>query len=431
MKQKFGLLVLFMLTFWACSDDDDTIALPKDHVVTFQEVELDFGESRELSSPNNALRRWYFGDSLMTASTSYQFVGDKVGDFTISAVTEQSQVIDSLVYQIKVFGEFAQGVIIVNGTSEEMDNGTLTFINKNNEIIPNAFETVNNANLSSGLISANTRTQDMYVVSYDGPNYISSINRETLLLNKNVTSSEADSPTYLNFYGDKGVLVNNSTENRTIYFWDVDANNIYSSNLSNLNDVPLIQSATLQVGDNLLIADGNNVYVYKDDVLQEIPLYTSDGFISGLLEDGRKNFYIATQQTGSAPAKLIHFDSSLTQKEVIELPINYSLPRNGNINSSGDNFYWQETSTGNLIKFDTTNQNITDLGSGYTYGLMFTTVIKENPFTQEIYIGGLSDFTTSKGMVIKLSPEGNLLETYNEVGYTPIDFVFNDKSLFN
>ncbi|SZD72015.1 Uncharacterised protein [Candidatus Ornithobacterium hominis] len=419
-KKNWCLWALSTLLFVGCSDDDKIH--PKVNV-TEKHLTLDFNASTAFESEDKLNRKWYVGDSFVAESAQYIFKGEKAGNYVISSVRKTNHVTDSLVYHVRVYGKFAEGVLLINSSSKDNSNGEIFFINQNDEIsLVEDFKAT-----SEGWVSANSAKKEVYLVAQKSPNYITVLDRETLNVKRLTTTSTAKNPSYLNFYNEQGVVANGSRKDRSFYFWNPTQNEITSAGLEDLTDVPAIQSASLQVGESLLLVSGNHVYQYKNN--KATLFYSAKAYVSGILPDTKGGFYIATQKKDEENAQFIHYDAQFIKIETITLPDSYKLQRNGNIQAVKGNFYWQETSSGELMKYDTEKNQFISLDNGYTYGIQLTTVVKENPFTGEIFIAGFSDFITSKGIVVKLNANGELLKIYKDVGYAPVDFIFNDKSL--
>lgn len=431
MKKVLGIMVLTAMLF-ACNDDDSVVEETLN--LSSVSVELTQDDTYLLNAGNTEnVMTWYLDNEVVGEGLTYEYSANAIGDYTVAAVHSANHIKDSIVYAIKVFGKYADGVLVLDSSSEDGNSSELTFINNNDEVSLQVFQGVNDSQtISSGLVSANATQDNAFLVSQSGDNYITKINRQTLELESVTTTHPATHPrpSYMNFYNNEAVVVNGYYNDRTFYLWNEAETQFSTFSFDEIDDAPAIQSSALQVGDDLFLVSGDSVYRYSDGDNTLVSFYNADAYVSGVLTDNNGGFYIVKQKSNDTNAQFLHYNSSFELSETVEVPATYSIIRNGNINEANGHFYWQETSTGELIKYDTETQTYTDLGSGYTMGLQFTTVIKENPFTNEIYVGGYTDFMTSKGMVIKLSATGEVLNTYSEIGYAPVDFIFNTRDLW-
>lgn len=427
---RFTTVLTAVLLLFACKKQDRIVPPPTFSQKVIKQ-EIDYGKSIELTPeiPANTVSvKWILADSLLSEQKTYTFTADSAGIYLLKAVAYNQSGADTLTYQIQVFGKYADGVIVVNASSEE-GYGTLSFIQDKKlytDILGNADQKL----LGKNVISAQLRQQSIYFAAQSGGNYITVLNGETLKPEKLINTSMAKNPAYIHFFDDDAYVTNANRKDRSIYKIDI-KNNTITDKLSGLSDVPSIQASALQVGNTLLTINGKEIIAFTPRNGENRTFKSYATYISGVLAGNNNDFWIAVSGGSNSPAFFEHYNNNMELQETITLSNDIKLPRNANISNSGKNsFYWQETGSGKIYRFMLKEKVAEFFVSPIEHGISFTTGVKEQPGTNDVYIAGLTDFMTGEGKVLVFDSRANLLQSFSKVGDTPIDFIFNSKDLY-
>ena len=422
-----------VLLFVGCSNDAEDVMVPvqvlapqlSDETTNF---EMDLGGSLELEPVIKDLEegtiKWFLNGTAVSEESIYTYKGNTVGIDTIKFVAENEGGADTLTYSVQVFGEYVEGTFIVCMSSDN-NCGSVSFL-KEGELTPNVF-TLNNPemNLGDNLLSGTLENGKLHFVSSSGPNYVSTVNAQTMVLESEITSSEASSPGYIGTYGNSAYIVNAGRSSRTLH--PVTGGTI-GSEINYITDVPTIKSSILALKDGILVADGKNLVVvsYTDNSIKTIESF--DEQISGIVTDQDGAIWIGTEGREEL-AKFRKLNDNLEVTEVVELDESVKLYRNGILCSAGTKyFYWQEPATGNIHRFNTETKTQELFVSPFVFGIYITSALKEHPLTGDVYIAGTPNFMDYN--LIVLSAEGEKLSEHINVGGSPIDFIFSYKDLY-
>ncbi|PXX96800.1 hypothetical protein DF185_19335 [Marinifilum breve] len=439
MRIKFvGAILVFLLA--ACSDDDQVAPIVKDDSVYENAVEvsddnvrfeLNLGESVSLSPKIQNLEegssKWFRNGELVAETLNYSYKAENAGVDTLDFVVENQGGIDSLTYLMQVFGNYTEGTFILCMSSED-NTGTVGFL-KDKTFTPAVFQSTNEEKtLGENLLSGRYYNGKIWFVSQSGPTYVSIVDAQTMELESQIENSEASAPGYIAVSKNNAYIVNAHRRGRTLHALE---NNTIGTAFEGVEDVPGIKSSVHSLEDKVLFADGKTLktVLYADNTIETLVTFTEN--VSGIVTDDEGNVWVGTEGRNES-AKFRKLDANLDVVETIELDESVKLYRNGVLTSSGTkNFYWQEPSTGNIHCFNVESKKQEQFATPFNFGLYLTTALKEHPVTGDVYIAGVTDFfDTSKSKLIVLSAEGEELEQYENIGNSPLDFIFSYKDLY-
>ena len=425
-------IMLFTLVFVSCSDNE-TLFAPK-IIVDETNYQLNFEESLLLSPEIENLTEttinWFLNDEIVSTEPTYTFLSNTIGENELKLVVENSAGKETLIYNIRVFGKYAEGVFIVCASSES-DNGTVGFL-KDAKYTPNVYQLENpNKTLGLDLISGQIANGKLYLISQSGTDYVSITNAETLKIEQTINTSEAKNPAYITLLdNDKGYVVSAYSRTRLLYNVDFTGTTIQNK-IEGITDIPAIQSSVLALENKLLIADGNSIKELNTttNAVSEILIFSDN--VSGIVTDSNNNIWIATEGRNEEAA-FVKLNEDLSIAETVKLGTDIKLYRNGMLTSANSKyFYWQETSTGNIHRFNSENKTQELFITPINYNLLFTTALKVHPKTGDIYIAGVKDFfDMSNSIMLIFNEQGEEINKFENIGTAPTDFVFNFKNLY-
>ncbi|UMB61063.1 DUF5074 domain-containing protein [Lutibacter sp. A80] len=425
-------ITLFTLVFMSCSEDNSLFA-PK-ILAQKTNYQLDFEEAivlnPEIENLTETTINWLLNDEIVSTEPTYTFLSNSIGENELKLVVENSAGKETLIYNIRVFGKYAEGVFIVSASSEN-DNGTVGFL-KDSIFTSKVFQLENpDKTLGFDLISGQISDNKLYFVSQSGTNYITVTNAETLKLEETISTSEARNPAYISLVdNDKAYILSAYSSTRLLY--NVDFTNAAIQNkIDGISDIPAIQSAVLAIENKLLIADGNSVKEFDTTTESVNEILTFSDNVSGIVTDANNNIWIATEGRNEE-ATFVKLNADLSIAETVKLGTDVKLYRNGMLTSANSKyFYWQETSTGNIHRFNNENKTQELFITPFNYNLFFTTALKIHPKTEDIYLAGVTDFfDMSNSVMLIFNEEGQELNKFENIGTAPTDFVFNYKELY-
>lgn len=424
--------MLFTLVFMSCSEDN-TLFAPK-ILAEKTNYQLDFEESillnPEIENLTETTINWFLNDEIVSTEPTYTFLSNTVGENEIKLVVENSAGKETLIYNIRVFGKYTEGVFIVCASSES-DNGTVGFL-KNSVFTPEVYQLENpNKTLGTDLISGQITNGRLYFVSQSGTDYISITNAETLKIEETITTSEARNPAYITLTNNnKGYIVSAYSRTRSLYNIDFTSATIQNK-IDGISNIPAIQSAVLAIENKLLIADGNSIKELDTATKSVNEILTFSDNVSGIVTDSNNNIWIATEGRNQEAA-FLKLNEDLSIAETVKLGTGIKLYRNGMLTSANSKyFYWQETSTGNIHRFNIENKTQELFISPINYNLLFTTALKIHPKTGDLYLAGVKDFfDMSNSIMLIFNEQGEEINKFESIGTAPTDFMFNFKELY-
>lgn len=424
--------MLFTLVFTSCSEDNSLFA-PK-IIAEKTNYQLDFEEALvlnpEIENLTETTINWFLNNEIVSTEPTYTFLSNTIGENELKLVVENSAGKETLIYNIRVFGKYAEGVFIVCASSEN-ENGTVSFL-KDAIFTSNVFQLENpNKTLGTDLISGQIIDNKLYFVSQSGTDFISITNAETLKIEETITTSEAKNPAYISLVDDnKGYILSAYSRTRSLYNIDF-TNATIQSKIDGISDIPSIQSAVLPIENKLLIADGNSIKELDTATESVSEILTFSDNVSGIVTDSNNNIWIATEGRNEE-ATFVKLNDDLSISETVKLGTDVKLYRNGMLTAANSKyFYWQETSTGNIHRFNSENKTQELFITPITYNLLFTTALKIHPKTGDIYLAGVTDFfDMSNSIMLIFNEEGEEINKFENIGTAPTDFVFNFKELY-
>lgn len=398
-----------------------------ENTVSSDTIYLNYGDSLTLSANATDARSilWMSNGTILGKGKQLNYKAYTAGTHTIQAIASNAGGTSTLKYNIRVYGKYVDGTLVITSTSDK-DKGSLFFI-KNN-VAEEILNTDGTPLLGESAVSGQFRNGLIYVPSQQGNPYITILDAETMEVKNTITESVAKSPSYINFYKNKPYITNSRRPAFSIYPLDMTSKSIQSS-ISGATNVPAIQSSALQVGNHLLFVNGTSIMSYDGANSSLVKNYGRN--ISGILSGENNHYWVAIQKPTTGSATFEHYNQNMELVETIELPTSLRLPRNSNISTSDNKtFYWQETSTGTLHRFNTSTKTSEKVATPMEYGISFTTNIKAHPKTGDIYICGVTDFLEQDGVVVILDGTTFSQKAKYNIGKMPVDFVFLHKSLF-
>jgi hypothetical protein len=317
--------------------------------------------------------------------------------------------------------------------SFESDKTDITFLNKNKFASLNTFSSLN-----ENSISFSSYNNQLYVVSQDGPVYISKINTQTLNIEESVSTSNVSSPSYLQMYSETdGLIINVSGRGRSRKYnlSHVNITKGISNAISEVSSNVLFNNTALVLdGDNVLIADGKKLIAMNITTKEFISLLTFDDSISGILKDKNGTIWIAKEKRNTdATFTMLKNDYSIS-KTVTVTDASINLFKNSilSINSESFDAFWSESASGKIYKFNTETKIIEEFASPINEGISFNTVVKQHPKTKQVYVIGLEDFINTENSILAIyNIDKTIDKTVKKVGISPIDIYFSNKEFTN
>lgn len=315
----------------------------------------------------------------------------------------------------------------------ESEKTSLTYLNEDKYPTLDVYLSNN-----SETISFSEFNNKLYLVSQNGPSFISVLDIETLSLENTVTTSKVASPSYLQMYSDTdGLIINTSGSGRRRNY-NLSTVNIATGigeNISEVSNGVLFNNAALLLdGENVLIADGKELKSFDINTKTIKTLLTFSENISGILKNNENKIWVATEKR-TALAAFTKLNNDYTISETVKITNeNINLFKNSvlNININSETAYWSESNSGKIYRFNTVTKTVEEFTSPINNGVALNTVVKEHPTTKQVYVVGLEDF---------FNPDNSILAIYNSdktfakevkaIGVSPIDIHFSNKNFLN
>ncbi|WP_461629063.1 DUF5074 domain-containing protein [Labilibaculum euxinus] len=421
-----SLIISFLLL--GCSDDDNLTAPLLADENTKHEMDLGGTVTLQpkIENAENGSIEWFKNGKLVSIENSYTYKGENAGVDTLKLVVENGAGKESLTYIMQVFGEYSEGVFII-GMSSESNNGTLGFLNEEG-FQSNVFQGINPGKvLGNNLLSGRFCDGQIYLVSQVAP-YVSVVNAQTMKINDEILTSEASSPGYIDVAGNNGYVVNTANDARTLH--PLNKGSIGNA-IEGISDIPGVKSSILALKEKLLVASGSDLKTvnFDNDEVKTIASYNEK--ISGIVVDNNGNIWVGTEGRNE-PAKFRMLNENLEVVETVSLDESVKLYRNGVLASAKTKyFYWQETSTGNIHRFNSESKEQEVFVAPMMHGIFFTTAVKEHPVTGDVYIAGAADFMNmDKSKLIVFDSKGEKGKEVENIGESVLDFIFSYKDLY-
>ncbi|TKG96341.1 hypothetical protein EYV94_03540 [Puteibacter caeruleilacunae] len=432
----FTCLCLLVCLSFSCSDDVDAPTVTTET----SEFQIELGEKVELTPEygnlSESIVNWYVDDELVGSDDSYTFEAQKKGVYEVKTVIANESGKESLVYNVRVFGKYADGTLVLCANSEGYD-GHVGFLDglKDGKVVFTdglgySFGEFNKVNpgfsLGDNVMSGQLVDGKLYIVSQSGESYITVVDTETLEQKASVLESTAKNPAFITVVNDDLAYVV-SAYRKTRYLYPLNLKIMsMGSAIDGLTDVPAIQSGVLAIKNGVLVADGKVLKKVENGTVSDVLTFEEN--ISGIVKDADGNIWLGIEGRTNAP-RFVKLNDHFGIAESVELDGGVKLYRNGVLTSANSKyFYWYEPSTGNVHRFSTESKTQELFVKPADSGILMTTALKVHPKSGEVYIAGLSDFFGGEGSRLWIlddkGDEQLLLET---VGNTPVDFVFNYK----
>lgn len=322
---------------------------------------------------------------------------------------------------------YADGILLLSSTDVNgTGGGNISFLDANENLTLDAFSKENDgAKLSTSAMWAFPYGNQLYVSATSNP-FIQVINHETLKSTSSITTSGITGVTYFATVDGKTGYVNSSTR-RKLGFYSVDltAKTINATALNGTADATLLPITT--VNGKYLTPALKTLVKVENGIAQTLFTYAEN--VAGVVKTSNKQIWVGVAKGGSANAKLIRLDENFALQETVDLASTFLLPPNGILTASGaDEFiYWQETSTGDFCRFNTTTKTAEKFVTPSADELVFATAWKVNPKTGELFIAdspsifGLGDAFSDLYIYGK---DKKLRKKIAKVGYQVVDVIF-------
>lgn len=317
--------------------------------------------------------------------------------------------------------------------SLENNKTVITFLNKNKYATLNIFSSTNTKSTSF----SNYKNQ-LYIVSQNGPNYISKINTQTLNIEETVNTSNVSSPSYLQMYSETdGLVINTSGRGRKKKYnlCHVNTTTGISDEISDVSNAVLYNNCALLLdAENVLIADGKELVAMNTTSKEFTSLLTFDDNISGVLKDKNGTIWVAKEKrTSDATFTKLNADYSINETVIVP-DTSVNLYKNSllSINSESFDVFWSESSSGKIYKFNTETKIIEEFATPVVDGIAFITIVKQNSKTKQVYVIGLEDFIDTNNSILAIyNTDKSLEKTVKKVGTSPIDIYFSNTEFTN
>ena len=317
--------------------------------------------------------------------------------------------------------------------SLESDKTAITFLNENQFATQNIYSSVN-----AESTSFSNYNNQLYIVSQNGPSYISKINAQTLNVETSITTSNVPSPSYLQMYSETdGLVINTSGRGRRRNYNLCHVNTItgISDAISEVsNEILFNNSALILDAENVLIADGKELVAMNITTKEFTVLLTFDDNLSGLLKDKNGTIWVAKEKRATA-ATFTKLDADYSINETITVTdASINLFKNSilTMNSESTDAFWSESASGKIYTFNTETKVIEEFATPVNNGIALNTIVKQHPKTKQVYVIGLEDFINPDNSVLVIyNADKTVAKTVKKVGVSPIDLYFSDKEFTN
>lgn len=375
----------------------------------------------------SATYEWKENDKVIGTTAAYVFQRDKPGDYVISLKVSNSSSTNSITYKIKVVGLYTNGILLINGTDlNGTGGGNISFLDENENLKLDVFSKENNGvKLSSSVMGAFRYGSELFVSATSSP-FIQSVSDETLKLNSTITTSGITGVTYFATVDGKTGYVNSSTRRKLgFYAVDLTAKTIGSAALTGTADATLLPITTLN--GKYLTPSLKTLVKVENGAAQTLFTYAEN--VAGVVKTSNKQVWVGVAKGASPNAKLIRLDENFVVQETVDLGSTFLLPPNGILTASGaDEFiYWQETSTGDFCRFNTTTKTAEKFVSPAADGLVFATAWKVNPKTGELFLAdspGIFGLDDAFSDLYIYGKDKKLRKKIAKAGYQIVDVIF-------
>ena len=371
---------------------------------------------------------WLEDGKVISKETAYVFQRETPGEYNIILNVSNASSTATLNYKIKVVGIYANGILLVNGTDVNgIGAGNISFLDENENVKLNVFTGENKtAKMSTSVMGAFRQGNQLYLSSSKTP-FIQVVNDETLKLGTaNVASSSVTNLSYFaTVDGKTGYAIGGSGSRRGFYAVDITANTVGTTVLSGTSGASLVPITTFK--NAYLIPVAKKIVKVENGVAQDLFTYAENAV--GLVKTANKQIWVGVAKGSSQAAKMVRLDENLAVQETIDLGSTFLLPQNGVLTASGtDEFiYWQETSTGDFCRFNTTTKTAEKFVSPAADGLVFATAWKVNPKTGELFLAdspGLFGLGDAFSDLYIYGKDKKLRKKIAKAGYQIVDIVF-------
>nr|WP_299035611.1 hypothetical protein [uncultured Tenacibaculum sp.] len=310
--------------------------------------------------------------------------------------------------------------------SYEGDKTVVGHLDESQVFTPNVYESLN-----KNSISFTNFENSLFIVSQDGPNFVTKLNLKDLAEEVTVTTSKVSSPSYLAMYSETdGVIISTGGRGRRRTY-DLSFFNVSEGVKDKIDGVSskvlFSKSGLLVDGENMLIADDKELKVLnlKDKSLKTAVIF--EDVISGILKDKNNQIWVGTEKRVGEKAQFVSLTNDYSVAETITLDgVNLYKTSMLTMNSSSNTIYWVEVNTGSIHRFNTESKEATEFVNPMTDGVMLTTIVREHPTTGKIYVLGAEDFfDTDKSILTIYNEDKSVFKTVKGVGNSPIDIFFS------
>lgn len=361
-----------------------------------------------------------------TPTYSLKKVEPGIYNFEFIAINSAGK--NSLKYKIKVIGTYGEGVLLLNYTDQTgLGNAQISHLTEDWKVSYDVFSKVNpGATLSSSANNLYYYNNQYYITSSSGPNYLTVVDAQTLKLNYVVNQSGASGITYFATTDGKTGYVNVTNRRKPgLYPVDLVSKSIGSAIIEGSKDATLLPIKTV----NGTIVSGAGKQFIKIEAGQVKIINTYKENVSGIVKTAKAGYWLGVQGSSSNKAKFVKLDQNNKGIDSVELNIDFKLPANGILTSSGadEYLYWQETSRGVICRFNTSTKTAEDFVNQGNSGIIFSTSWKVNPKNGDLYIAdspGIFSAGEPNSNLYIFDKTGKLKKEIKNAGYQITDIVF-------
>lgn len=310
----------------------------------------------------------------------------------------------------------------------ESDKTTIGHLNKEQEFTPKVYESLNENSISFSRFD-----KELFLVSQNGPAYVSKLNLENLDSEMEITTSQVTKPSYLTMFSEtEGLVISTGGRGRRRTY-----NLSYFNSASGIGEkidevstkVLYSKSALLVDGKNVLIADNKELKVLNLEDRTITSQLTFEDAISGVFKDKNDIIWLVTEKrTGEAKIISLNADYSINETVTVnDATLNLYKTSMFSMNATSNYMYWLEVATGLVYRFNTETKVVEEFANPSTNDVLQTTVVREHPVTKQVYVLGLEDFfDTEKSVLTIYNEDKSVFKTIKKVGASPIDIYFSD-----
>ena len=344
--------------------------------------------------------KWMLDDEEVSTDSTYVFSTDEMGNYTIALIYQDADGEKKATVDVSVYGQFKNGVFVLNEGNMTSENGSLIFISPSGKVMDKAYFTINGMGLGNSTQDLFIGNGKMYIIAQNGKTSTGDNEGKLVIADAETLKKEASYndelstlswPTHIAAIGDHAFI----RDNNGIYIF-----NTTTKSISFINGTKGALKNRMAVANNkvfapasksvLVLESGNNEVVHKIEF---------DATVSGVIKSSDGNIWVST--TGS-PQKIMKVNSSnysiiQTNEMPAEAKLGAGWGATPGISAKGDTLYFSNAGT-NIYRH-IFNQNKTDFMVDVKTMVDDANTVYNNlgvhPVTGEVYFNTIKGYGTN------------------------------------